>query len=161
MIILGLDPGIHRTGWGAIKLKDKSTKLEVVGYGCIETTPNAPQGERLLDLYEQFKKVAVEYNPDVISLEQLFFRTNITTAMVVSRASGVILLLAEQRHIPVVEYAPLQIKTAITGYGRAEKGQMQRMVQVLLNLDKLPKPDDAADGLALALCHAVSMKNET
>lgn len=154
MRILGVDPGTGLTGFGVIDVKGASYSL--VDGGVIKTTPNSPLAERLQVIYEDMTEVIKQTRPDIVSVEKLFFAQNVTTAIAVSHARGVILLTAEQAHLPVVEYTPLQIKQALTGYGRAQKAQMQEMVRVVLKLKVLPQPDDCADALAAAICHAMT-----
>ncbi|MBT3412600.1 MAG: crossover junction endodeoxyribonuclease RuvC [Candidatus Jacksonbacteria bacterium] len=149
MLFLGIDPGYAIVGYGVIK-KEKST-FKAKEYGTIQTSPDIPIEERLLLIYNDCKKLLKEINPDVVAIEQLFFYKNVTTAMNVSQARGIVVLAAHQAKKPIVEATPLQIKQALTGYGKADKQQMQRMVQTLLKLKEIPKPDDAADALAVAL----------
>ncbi len=156
MRILGIDPGIGRTGWGIIEVD--ASKFEVREYGCIETQPNSPLGDRLIILYDVLKKIIEKQRPDEISIEELFFNTNAKTALMVGHARGVVLLVAGQMGIPIGEYTPLQVKMALTGYGRAEKPQIGQMVKTLLRLSSIPKPDDTSDALAVALTHAFSRK---
>ncbi len=151
MRILGVDPGIARTGWGAIEVK--SSKLKVQSYGCIETSANVEPSERLRQIYTELTDIIKKYKPDVMAVEELFFNTNAKTAFIVGQARGVVLLAAGQRNIPIITYTPLQVKMAITGYGRAEKVQVGQMVKVLLKLKEIPKPDDVTDALAVALTH--------
>ena len=125
-------------------------------YGCIDTSMRKTTGGRLEEIYETLKKVFKEYRPDVVSVETLFFSRNVKTAFAVGQARGVALLLASQEDVSLVEYTPLQVKSALVGYGKAEKSQIQFMVQRILKLDERPEPDDAADALALAICHANS-----
>lgn len=155
MIILGIDPGTATTGYGVIK-KTKGG-LKCLDYGCIETNPKQTPGLRLRDLEKQLRKIIKKYNPDVAAVEDIFFFKNLKTAMKVSQAKGVILLALAKSNLPIHEYAPLQIKMAVTGFGRADKQQIQRMIQVLLHLKTIPKPDDAADALATAICYANSL----
>lgn len=154
MIILGLDPGVASTGWGVIKSKNNppSDEWQVISYGCIKTAPHYPQHQRLKVIFEQTTKLIKKYRPSLIAVEELFFYKNAKTALKVGEARGVILLTVIQSKIPFEEFTPLQIKQAITGYGRAQKHQIQKMVQVLLNLKNIPQSDDAADALAVALC---------
>ncbi|MCL5010904.1 MAG: crossover junction endodeoxyribonuclease RuvC [Patescibacteria group bacterium] len=151
MIIIGIDPGTAITGWGVIKTK-KPKALEVLDYGAITTEAKKPAGERLAKLYFELNKIISKFKPDVMAVEQLFFFKNLKTALPVSEARGVILLAASQKKLKVQQFTPLQVKMALCGYGRADKKQIQKMVQQVLGLKHLPKPDDAADGLALALC---------
>ncbi|MCL4357834.1 crossover junction endodeoxyribonuclease RuvC [Patescibacteria group bacterium] len=150
--ILGVDPGTGIVGFGCIDVKGSA--LELVSAGVIRTSAGQPDEQRLLIIYKEINQIIKEYSPNWISIEKLFFARNVTTAMTVSQSRGVILLAASQANLSVAEYTPLQIKMAITGYGRAEKKQMQEMVRLLLKLDKVPKPDDAADALAAAITHA-------
>ncbi len=156
MRILGIDPGIGRTGWGMIEVQN--AKLKIQSYGCIETTKTFALGARLESLYEQVQQVIQGYKPDALAIEELFFNTNAKTAMVVGQARGVILLAASQSRLPISVYTPLQVKIAVTGYGRAEKRQVGQMIKTILHLDTIPKPDDTADALAIAVTHAFSYK---
>ena len=152
MIILGIDPGTATTGYGLIE--EKSGKLALVDYGVIITEPKMTLEQRLERLYDQLGDIIDEYNPDEIAVEQLFFSNNVKTAMAVGQARGVILLATQKAGVPMSEYTPNQVKNGICGYGAADKKQVQKMVQMLLNLTELPQPDDAADALAIAICHA-------
>jgi len=159
MIILGIDPGIARTGYGVIQTSQKkSLDLQHQAHGCITTDPSSEKGARLVSLEKQLSGVLKKYQPDAMAVETLFFFKNLKTVMPVSEARGVILLTGAKKKIPLYEFSPLQVKMTITGYGRAEKKQMQRMVQELLGLQEIPKPDDAADGLALAVTCAVALR---
>ncbi len=153
MIVIGIDPGLARVGYGVIEVNNQKT--EPVCYGCIETSSGkgCRPSERLLEVYTGIAALLEKYPPAHIAVEKLFFTKNITSAMNVSEARGVILLLAEQKKIPVTEYTPNQVKQAITGSGRADKRQMQEMIMRLLHLPEIPRPDDAADALSIALCH--------
>ena len=152
MKILGVDPGLARCGWGIVrKTEDGRQKTEAVDYGCVETGKELPMPERLNIISEELKKILQEHKPEVVAIEKLFFGANEKTALNVGQARGVIILTCQQFGIPISEYTPLQIKMALTGYGRADKQQIQRMVKMLLHLKEIPKPDDAADGLAIAL----------
>lgn len=157
MIILGIDPGTAITGFGIIeKSKIKSQKLKVIDYGCIKTTTNLSTAERLDKMYKELKTLIKKYKPEIVAVEDIFFFKNLKTAIKVSQARGVILLAIAQSKIRVAEYTPLQIKQAVACYDRAEKSQVQKMVKVLLDLKEIPKPDDAADALAVAICCAHS-----
>ena len=156
MIVIGIDPGVARLGYGVIHV-DKGA-ITPLCYGCIETKAGRRQAERLLEIYTEIMALFARYPPDCLAIEKLFFTKNVTSAMSVSEVRGVILLAAEQRHLPVEEYTPNQIKQAIAGSGRADKAQMQEMIRRLLHLDEVPKPDDAADGLSIALCHIHIMR---
>jgi len=154
MIILGIDPGTAIMGYGLIE--QKGNHLSALAYSCWRTPAHTPLVERLLLLYEQIVPFLREHPPDHMAVEELFFNRNTTTALAVGHARGVVLLAGAQQGIPVYEYTPLQIKQAVVGYGRAEKKQVQQMVKGLLRLDEIPKPDDTADALAVAICHAHS-----
>lgn len=154
MIILGIDPGFALVGWSVI-LSDMGN-LRLVDYGCIETLKNESFSVRLEKIYKELSGVIREYKPDALVMEELFFNTNQTTVINVAQARGVLTLAAVHHQVQIFEYTPLQVKMALTGYGRADKQQVQRMVQQLFKLAEIPKPDDAADALAVAYCHAVS-----
>lgn len=155
MIILGLDPGTAITGYGVIRVIN--FKISCVAYGVIRTTPNEPMPRRLQTIYDDLGSVLKQYKPDAVAIEKLFFGRNTTTAITVGQARGVLLLRLAQENIPIGEYTPLQVKCALAGYGGAEKKQMQYMVQNFLKLPETPQPDDAADALAIAICHAHNM----
>lgn len=154
-IILGIDPGFGRIGWGII-IQDKSD-WRIVNYGCIETKMDDKFVDRLAELHCEIKKIIKKYKPTRMAVEDLFFFKNVKTAIKVGQARGVILLAGVESGLPIDEFTPLQIKQAITGYGRAEKQQMQKMVQMILNLKQPIKSDDAADALAVALCAGQSL----
>lgn len=155
MRILGIDPGTATTGFGVI---DKSAKgLKFVDAGVITTHKDLPMPVRLQALYQDLTELITEFKPDQAAVEQLFFARNVTTALTVGQARGVILLALQNANLPVGEYTPLQVKQAVTSYGRAEKAQIQEMVRILLGLNSIPKPDDAADGLAIAITHAANL----
>jgi crossover junction endodeoxyribonuclease RuvC len=156
MIIIGIDPGLATVGFGVIQKVEE--KIIPVSYGCIRTSAEKQTSERLLEIYNETKALFEKYNPQIVAIEKLFFNKNVTSAMRVSEARGVILLAAQQKQIPLFEYTPAQIKQAITGTGHADKQQMQEMITRLLGLDELPRPDDAADGLSIALCHIHIMR---
>lgn len=158
MLILGIDPGIGRCGWGVVAVEKGN--LYVENYDCIETTPNGKVEERLLIIAEKIDALLKEYKPDVLAIEELFFGNNSKTALVVGQARGVILLSAAKSKVPVSVYTPLQVKMALTGYGRADKNQIAQMVKVILKLEKIPKIDDTSDALAVAITHAFSAKME-
>ena len=161
-IILGIDPGIADTGFGAIK-KDGQGNLVCLSFGSIKTAARLPMDERLAILAEELKKLIKKYQPGLVAVEQLFFCKNVKTALIVGQARGVVLLVAKQNRVPIVEFTPLQVKQAVSTYGQASKTQVQKMVKLLLHLDEIPRPDDAADALAIAICAANSrnMKHET
>ncbi len=156
MRILGIDPGTGILGFGLIDYQKDNLKL--VDAGVIRTPVHHPDADRLLIIYEELKQLIKEHSPDVMSVEKLFFAQNVTTAMTVAQARGVVLLIAMQHKLDLHEFTPLQIKQAITGYGRADKSQMQEMVKVLLKLKSKPKPDDAADALAAAICCSMTIR---
>ncbi len=157
MLILGLDPGTAITGYGLVKEYPDGT-LEAVDYGVFRTTAKTPMPERLLSLYEQLTELLKNYQPDEAAIEELFFGKNVTTGIKVAQARGVLLLSLAQLELPIAEYKPLSIKMTLTGYGSADKKQMQEMTRQLLNLSDIPKPDDAADGLAIAITHLQSTR---
>ena len=152
MRILGLDPGTATTGYGIIDVVDGELKL--VTYGVIETAAGEPAEQRLQSIFRQTNTLIATYRPDRAAVEQLFFGRNITTAIAVGQARGVLLLALADAAIPMSEFSPPKVKEAVTGYGKAEKAQMQLMVRHLLNLEESPHPDDAADALAVAITHA-------
>lgn len=156
MIILGIDPGTASTGYGLISYQ--GNHLKHIGYGVIRTFPDQPPAQRLKQIYQELQAIIVQYQPEVMAIEELFFNRNVTTALAVGQARGVAILAAATLNVEVAEYTPLQVKQSVVGYGRAEKQQIQEMVRILLCLPARPKPDDAADGLAIAICHAHSRK---
>lgn len=159
MTILGLDPGSAITGFGIIHCAGNT--ITVTDFGVLRTTPDMTTADRLHVLAEDLLTLIHETKIDSCAIEQLFFTKNRTTGIKVAQARGVLLETVRRKKIPLHEYTPSEIKTAVTGYGNADKKQMQRMVQILLKLDTLPKPDDAADALAVALCHATLTKFHT
>ncbi len=156
MIILGIDPGFGRIGWGLIK--DERGKQSLINYDCIETNPNIKLEARIAHIFKDITAIIRKHKPSTIASEELFFGTNVTTALSVGQARGVIMLAAYQNQIPTYLYKPVEIKMAVTGYGSASKAQIQKMVKLILKLDSIPKPDDAADALAIALTHCYSQK---
>ena len=152
MKILGVDPGTARLGWGVI---DDEV---MVSCGCLETQAGLSEEIRLRILFDQLTKIIKKFKPEAVAVEKLFFFKNQTTVIPVAQSRGVILLAAAQNNLPVFSYTPLQIKQAVTGYGRAEKNQVQQMVKSILKLKTIPRPDDAADALAVALTHQFSYK---
>lgn len=154
MIILGIDPGLAIVGWGVIDYKN--TKFQTLAYGSIQTPAGMRTEERLLRIYEGMTELIRTYRPEAIAVEELFFTNNVTTGIRVAEARGIILLCAEQARIPLAEYTPMQVKQAVVGYGKAIKKQVITMTTMLLGLPKPPKPDDTADALAIAICHAHS-----
>ncbi|MEA3272211.1 MAG: crossover junction endodeoxyribonuclease RuvC [Patescibacteria group bacterium] len=159
MIILGIDPGLATTGYAVVN-KDGS-KFEMIDYGCILTKKGEKLESRLFEISEKLKIIIEEYKPEKVAIEQLFFCKNVKTAMVVGQARGAVLLTATKRNLSVYEYTPLQIKQAVSGYGKADKQQVQKMVQIIFNLKEIPKPDDAADALAIAYTCGVSLTSLT
>ena len=151
MRILGIDPGYGIVGWGLI---DADNGIQVIDYGVVSTPKELTLPERLEVIYSSIQSLINYYKPDVMAVEELFYFKNQTTVIPVAEARGVILLSARMCKLPIFEYTPLQIKQALTGFGRAEKAQVQYMVKTLLGLEKVPKPDDAADALAVAICHS-------
>lgn len=150
-VILGIDPGIADTGYGVIK-KEKDGRLICLDYGSIKTKAGTDLIDRLEIINKQVDKIIKKYKPELISVEELFFCNNAKTALIVGQARGVVLLTAKQNNVPLVEFTPLQVKQAVSAYGKASKLQVQKMVKLLLNLKELPRPDDAADALAAAIC---------
>lgn len=159
MLVLGLDPGTATTGYGFVREEDDGQYV-AVDYGVIVTTAHTPMPERLLKLYTDLMKLINRYQPQQIAIEQLFFGKNATTGITVAQARGVMLLASAQVGLPIREYKPKEIKLSIAGYGSADKIQMQVMIQELLRLDEIPRPDDAADGLAVAITHLNSTRFE-
>lgn len=155
MRILGIDPGIAIVGFGFID--KQGSKLVPVQYGSIQTAAHTDPAIRLKAVYDSAVELIERYKPDAVAIEKLFFNRNVTTAFAVGQARGVLVLAAVQKGLPVAEYTPLQVKQAIVGYGKAEKRQVQEMVRMFLRLSAVPKPDDVADALAVAICHAHSV----
>lgn len=156
MVILGIDPGTHRAGYGLIKKEDDG--LSLLTYGCVEIKARSDHNDGLVTLHHSFIKVIKKWRPDILAVEKLFFFKNAKTVTQVSEARGVIILAGLEQGLEVKEFTPLQIKQAVSAYGRANKGAIQKMVRLILSLDKDPQPDDAADALAAAICcaHTVS-----
>jgi crossover junction endodeoxyribonuclease RuvC len=157
MLVIGIDPGTASTGYGLIR-QSQNDQLELVDYGLISTAAGQSMPTRLLDLYSALSDVLERYQPDSAAVEQIFFQRNVKTALIVGQARGVALLSLAKMDVTVDEYTPSEIKLAVSGYGNADKIQMQTMVKALLKMDHLPKPDDAADALAVAICHYQSYK---
>jgi crossover junction endodeoxyribonuclease RuvC len=156
MLVLGIDPGIATTGYGLVREVDDGPAL--VAYGVILTPAGAPMPERLLALFGQLRSLIRQHRPETGAVEKLFFQRNVSTAMVVGQARGVALLALAEAGLSVGEYNPRDVKQAVAGYGAADKAQMQGMVRAILNLPELPRPDDAADALAVAICHLHSAR---
>ena len=155
VITLGVDPGTALLGFGLVRGDDDP---ELIDYGVVSTSNADTMPQRLARLYDVIWELIRQHAPDVLAIEQLFFARNVTTALAVGQARGVVLLAAAQHGMPVFEYKPAEIKQTISGYGKADKQQMQEMVRILLRLDDIPRPDDAADALAVALCHVQSSR---
>ncbi len=153
MKILGIDPGYDILGWSVI-----SDKFKVYNYGIIKTSPSDPVETRLLNIHRSLDAIMAEYQPDCASVEKLFFQKNSKTVMNVAAAIGVVMLTLKLKEVPFFEYTPTQVKNSITGFGKAEKGQVEFMVKRILNLSEIKGPDDAADALSIALCHALCRK---
>ena len=158
MIILGIDPGTAITGYGVIE--NNQGKLKAIDYGCILTDKKLKMPERLNLLGEELKKIIKKYKPQAMAVEELFFFKNAKTVITVGQARGVVLFVGKNTGLDIHEYTPLQVKQAVVGYGRADKKQVQQMVKAILALNEIPKPDDAADALAVAICCESSMKFE-
>lgn len=156
MRILGIDPGTGILGFGVIDVA--KGKIQLVDAGVIRTPVHEDDAVRLVTIFEELSDLIVQHEPRIMSVEKLFFARNVTTAMTVAQARGVVLLCGQQAGLKLFEYTPMQIKQAITGYGKADKKQMQEMVRVLLGLATVPKPDDAADALAAAITHASTLR---
>lgn len=154
MIILGIDPGYAIIGWGVLEYK--SNKFRVIDYGAITTEAHTSFPLRLQQIYTEMNMIFDKYKPEVMSMEKLFYNNNAKTVIDVAQARGVISLCAQLHGVGISEYTPLQVKQSVTGYGRAVKKQVQEMTRLILNLEKIPKPDDTADALAMAICHGHS-----
>lgn len=160
MVILGIDPGVATIGFGVINAERQKNTL--IQYGTITTPAGIPLASRLLQISNDMEELIRLFQPDEMAIEELFFSTNITTGISVAHGRGVILLAAEKLGVPVFEYTPIQVKQAVAGYGKADKKQVMLMTQRLLHMNRIPRPDDAADALAIAICHsraATSMLN--
>src|SRR3990172_4094378 len=167
MRVLGIDPGIARTGWGVIDKIQNSTlrrgsgqEFKIQNYGCIETSSEEDVRDRLKKIHSEVLKLIKKYSPESIAIEELFFNTNAKTAFVVGQARGVILLACSQKNLNLSVYTPLQVKIAVTGYGRAEKTQVGKMVKTILNLGSIPKLDDTTDALAVGLTHLFTVRKK-
>lgn len=151
MIILGIDPGYAIVGFGVLEYKNNH--FSVIDYGAITTDAGTPFNRRLEYIYDELTAIIEKYRPDAMAIEKLFYNNNAKTVIDVSQARGVIMLAAQKNGVPAFEYTPLQVKQSVVGYGRAEKKQVQEMIKRILFLEKVPKPDDTADALAMAICH--------
>lgn len=154
MIILGIDPGTAATGYGVIEQTGDDVNL--IKYGCIKTTPDTEKKERFKIIYENLLSLIDEYKPDILAVELLFFNKNTKTALSIGEVRGIIFLACAVKNISIFEYTPLQVKQYLVGYGKADKNQIKQMLQIQFNLEKPPTPDDAADAIAIALCHLSS-----
>lgn len=154
MIILGIDPGYAIVGYGVIKYE--SNRFTVLDYGAVTTPAGMPFVERLEIIYDELNVIMAKFKPEAMAIEKLFYNTNQKTVIDVAQARGVTVLAAKKNGLSMFEYTPLQVKQSVVGYGRAEKKQVQEMTRVILKLEKIPKPDDTADALAMAICHAHS-----
>ncbi len=157
MLVIGIDPGTATTGYGLVRI-DMDGTLEVVDYGVIETSAKESMPDRLLELHRRLSELLLLHRPESSAVEKLFFARNVTNAISVGQARGVALLTLAQAGLSIAEYTPMEVKQAVAGYGGADKTQVQLMVRALLDLPELPKPDDAADALAVAICHAHSAR---
>ena len=159
MLILGIDPGLATIGFGFVQ--KNGDKYRAVEYGAVVTKPHQIVEKRLAEIYDEMIALLERHRPDCMAIEELFFNNNATTAIDVAMARGVILLAAYKKGVEIYEYTPLEVKSSVVGYGRAEKQQVQYMVRLMLGLNETPKPDDTADALALALCHGTRMAYPT
>ena len=151
MIVLGIDPGYALMGWGVVETQ--GSRMKLINYGCVETKAGVPMQNRLRTLQLGVRDLLRIYKPDDVAFEELFFARNVTTALMVGAARGAAIIAAAEYTENLYEYTPMQIKQAVTGYGKADKRQVQQMVKLLLNLDQVPRPDDAADAIACAITH--------
>lgn len=156
MLTLGIDPGVSRTGYGLVRKIDED--LTLVEYGVIATESESPPAQRLRVICDELERIIVHHRPTDVAVERLFFSSNARTALAVGEARGVALLAAAKHDLPVYEYTPSEVKESLVGYGRATKGQVQELVKIVLDLDFLPEPDDAADALAVAICHLYALR---
>jgi crossover junction endodeoxyribonuclease RuvC len=156
VLVLGVDPGLATTGYGLVR--EIKGSLQAVCYGVVTTAPNQPLPQRLQQLHRELSALIQKYQPDEGAIEELFFSSNVRTAMSVGQARGIVLLALADANVPVTDYAPLTVKQAVSGFGGADKAQMQTTVKFLLQLEDVPRPDDAADALAVAICHLHSVR---
>jgi len=159
MLVIGIDPGTATTGYGLVR-EDERGNLEEVAYGVVTTPSDWEMPQRLLSIYEQLREIINKYQPDSSAVEKLYFQTNVRTAISVGQGRGAALIALASSNLSPGEYTPLEIKQAVVGYGNADKNQVQQMVKMLLNMKELPRPDDAADALAVAICHIHSTGRE-
>jgi crossover junction endodeoxyribonuclease RuvC len=157
MLVIGIDPGTATTGFGLVQ-ENPDGSLTAVKFGVIQTPADMEMPRRLLELHRSLNEILLLHQPDSGAVEKLFFQRNVRTALSVGQARGVVLLSLAEQSLPVAEYSPLEVKQAVAGYGGADKNQVQQMVRALLDLDDIPRPDDAADALAIAICHLHSSK---
>lgn len=157
MKVIGIDPGIATTGYGLVSTREDGS-LDLIEYGVVQTTPQDNTSQRLLQLYQRLNEIVLLHQPQSGAVEKLFFQRNVRTAFSVGQARGVVMLVLAELGLSVYEYTPLEIKQAVVGYGAADKRQVQQMVKVLLDLQEIPQPDDAADALAIAICHIHSIQ---
>lgn len=160
MLALGIDPGTATTGYGLVR-ELPSGNLQLVEYGTVLTPAGMEPEKRLEILYQRLNELVIQHKPEIAAVEKLFFRRNVTTAISVGQARGVVLLCLAGHSLPVAEYTPMEVKVAVSGYGGADKHQVQVMVQAILGMEDLPRPDDAADALAIAICHLHSYRYKT
>lgn len=158
-VVVGIDPGTAITGYGIIR-EQENGDLEWVSHGVVKTPSNWDEPQRLLEIYHKLNDIFASYKPDCCAVEKLFFQKNVKTAILVGQGRGAALIAAAEAKLSVGEYTPLEIKQAVVGYGNADKQQVQKMVKILLNLEEIPRPDDAADALAVAICHLHSTRNQ-
>jgi crossover junction endodeoxyribonuclease RuvC len=158
MVVLGIDPGTAITGWGAVR--KQGDDLVLVDYGTVNTSKDTPLPQRLQTIHRELGEIVSQHRPDAVAVETLFFSKNVKTALSVGQARGVALLAVAEAGIPFHEYTPLEVKQSVVGYGRATKDQIQQLVKMLLRLDSVPQPDDAADAIAVAICHIHSARLE-
>jgi len=159
MLVIGIDPGTAITGYGLVSDREDGS-LVAVDYGVIQTPPDVDPAKRLLEIYRALKGILILHRPESGAVEKLFFQRNVRTALSVGQARGVVLLALAETAIPIAEYTPLEVKQAVVGYGGADKNQVQQMVRALLDLQEIPQPDDAADALAIAICHLHTSRAE-
>ncbi len=160
MLVIGIDPGTAITGYGLVK-EDETGNLTAIDYGVIQTPAKLAMPQRLVQLYRELKNIMLLHRPESAAVEKLFFQKNVKTAITVGQGRGVAILALAESEITVAEYTPLEIKQSVVGYGSADKAQVQQMVKAILNLDDIPRPDDAADALAVAICHIHSAKMQS